>query len=143
MHAIASLLRRGPCSLHFFFLMIRRPPRSTLFPYTTLFRSQAAAPPAQVPSPGGWRTPDWNKPPITAANRKPAPRRSLAGMWGPADGPGAGTQAQGVPSKPNNGKPENTLPYTPYGLQLYKSHRALEGFDAVLPTEDNDPRNRC
>src|SRR5260370_38261948 len=27
----------------FFFLMIRRPPRSTLFPYTTLFRSQATA----------------------------------------------------------------------------------------------------
>src|SRR5256885_11928353 len=27
----------------FFFLMIRRPPRSTLFPYTTLFRSQKAA----------------------------------------------------------------------------------------------------
>src|SRR2546430_12586808 len=26
----------------FFFLMIRRPPRSTLFPYTTLFRSKAA-----------------------------------------------------------------------------------------------------
>src|SRR5258708_40343671 len=26
--------------LLFFFLMIRRPPRSTLFPYTTLFRSQ-------------------------------------------------------------------------------------------------------
>src|SRR3989339_1173865 len=29
-------------SLHFFFLMIRRPPRSTLFPYTTLFRSWAS-----------------------------------------------------------------------------------------------------
>ena len=28
------------CSIHFFFLMIRRPPRSTLFPYTTLFRSE-------------------------------------------------------------------------------------------------------
>src|SRR3712207_8528431 len=27
------------CSFIFFFLMIRRPPRSTLFPYTTLFRS--------------------------------------------------------------------------------------------------------
>src|SRR5438132_11766649 len=27
------------CSIFFFFLMIRRPPRSTLFPYTTLFRS--------------------------------------------------------------------------------------------------------
>src|SRR2546430_12318170 len=29
-------------SLLFFFLMIRRPPRSTLFPYTTLFRSPLA-----------------------------------------------------------------------------------------------------
>src|SRR5256885_12292022 len=29
--------------LFFFFLMIRRPPRSTLFPYTTLFRSQPGA----------------------------------------------------------------------------------------------------
>src|SRR3712207_8920837 len=28
--------------LSFFFLMIRRPPRSTLFPYTTLFRSELA-----------------------------------------------------------------------------------------------------
>src|SRR5260370_10672929 len=28
-----------PRALFFFFLMIRRPPRSTLFPYTTLFRS--------------------------------------------------------------------------------------------------------
>src|ERR1035437_5376243 len=27
------------CNAFFFFLMIRRPPRSTLFPYTTLFRS--------------------------------------------------------------------------------------------------------
>src|SRR3712207_7378463 len=27
----------------FFFLMIRRPPRSTLFPYTTLFRSRLTA----------------------------------------------------------------------------------------------------
>src|SRR5882762_4911946 len=30
-------------SCFFFFLMIRRPPRSTLFPYTTLFRSCPAA----------------------------------------------------------------------------------------------------
>src|SRR2546429_961411 len=27
--------------MFFFFLMIRRPPRSTLFPYTTLFRSES------------------------------------------------------------------------------------------------------
>src|SRR2546422_11357538 len=31
----------------FFFLMIRRPPRSTLFPYTTLFRSARAPPRAR------------------------------------------------------------------------------------------------
>src|SRR5438093_10890660 len=34
----SSLRRHLP--LLFFFLMIRRPPRSTLFPYTTLFRSR-------------------------------------------------------------------------------------------------------
>src|SRR5499427_9683540 len=32
--------------LFFFFLMIRRPPRSTLFPYTTLFRSPLGRRPA-------------------------------------------------------------------------------------------------
>src|SRR5688572_31329473 len=31
------------CSFVFFYLMIRRPPRSTLFPYTTLFRSHGGA----------------------------------------------------------------------------------------------------
>ena len=98
---------------------------------------------AQNSSPGGWLNPDWNKPPITDANRKPAPRRSLAGMWGPAEGPVVGTQFSGVQLKPNNGKPENQLPYTSYGLELYRSHKALEGVDAVLPTQDNDPRNRC
>src|SRR5580658_2802649 len=33
-----------PTSFLFFFLMIRRPPRSTLFPYTTLFRSSFSGP---------------------------------------------------------------------------------------------------
>src|SRR2546430_14986707 len=32
----------------FFFLMMRRPPRSTLFPYTTLFRSEAGADEAEL-----------------------------------------------------------------------------------------------
>src|SRR2546430_1334944 len=36
----------------FFFLMIRRPPRSTLFPYTTLFRSLVAV---SQPLPGTYR----------------------------------------------------------------------------------------
>src|SRR5947199_10867908 len=43
-------------SYFFFFLMIRRPPRSTLFPYTTLFRSIwwgfLAAPSRWGPDPG-------------------------------------------------------------------------------------------
>src|SRR5215208_7621971 len=46
----------------FFFLMIRRPPRSTLFPYTTLFRSAAGLAVAVMhymqPSPSGSSAPD-------------------------------------------------------------------------------------
>src|SRR5215204_7207367 len=39
----------------FFFLMIRRPPRSTLFPYTTLFRSRSAPSPQRAYWPHiGW-----------------------------------------------------------------------------------------
>src|SRR3712207_9361311 len=37
------------CNHFFFFLMIRRPPRSTLFPYTTLFRSRGG--PGLLPRP--------------------------------------------------------------------------------------------
>src|SRR5476651_2812005 len=36
----------------FFFLMIRRPPRSTLFPYTTLFRSPRPPPAPRPPAAG-------------------------------------------------------------------------------------------
>src|SRR5260370_17707969 len=39
-----STLSPSACVSSFFFLMIRRPPRSTLFPYTTLFRSLAMRP---------------------------------------------------------------------------------------------------
>src|SRR5439155_22725492 len=39
--------------LFFFFLMIRQPPRSTLFPYTTLFRSRADARVQRGGGPGG------------------------------------------------------------------------------------------
>src|SRR6266571_5416134 len=38
--------------MFFFFLMIRRPPRSTLFPYTTLFRSRRRDEPQRAPDPG-------------------------------------------------------------------------------------------
>src|SRR6266851_8209333 len=39
MRYLSIRLRARTSSPLFFFLMIRRPPRSTLFPYTTLFRS--------------------------------------------------------------------------------------------------------
>src|SRR5260221_6258132 len=41
--------------LFFFFLMIRRPPRSTLFPYTTLFRSQGCLSTKPLPRSTSWR----------------------------------------------------------------------------------------
>src|SRR5688572_31034504 len=55
-------------TIYFFFLMIRRPPRSTLFPYTTLFRSQRLErgallldlrhrPHAEAAQHGYWRAP--------------------------------------------------------------------------------------
>src|SRR2546426_9044234 len=40
MHAYVGRLAGNVVYTCFFFLMIRRPPRSTLFPYTTLFRSR-------------------------------------------------------------------------------------------------------
>src|SRR6266511_3329399 len=44
-------IKRILCSFyHLFFLMIRRPPRSTLFPYTTLFRSAPNTCTVQLPS---------------------------------------------------------------------------------------------
>src|SRR3989449_11186208 len=54
----------------FFFLMIRRPPRSTLFPYTTLFRSSATARVSPGSAPGGARTPS------PFGDRLPPPLRS-------------------------------------------------------------------
>jgi hypothetical protein len=65
-------------------------------------------------------------------------------MWGGRAGNRQATnQSFGVQLKPNDGKPENQLPYTPYGLEVYKSHKALEGIDAVAPSQTNDPRVRC
>src|SRR2546426_10354522 len=43
-------------SLFFFFLMIRRPPRSTLFPYTTLFRSTGLE---RCHGTARWSNADW------------------------------------------------------------------------------------
>src|SRR5258708_34640916 len=46
---VADALASEGLSPVFFFLMIRRPPRSTLFPYTTLFRSDRKSGSAGMP----------------------------------------------------------------------------------------------
>src|SRR3712207_8657732 len=62
-----------------FFLMIRRPPRSTLFPYTTLFRSEQAdrhrlrQAPKVHPNP---REPVGKQVRVGTGNRHPADRKS-------------------------------------------------------------------
>src|SRR5438477_4317833 len=52
---------------YFFFLMIRRPPRSTLFPYTTLFRSALERPSTASPRPS-WRL--WSRVSDTSRRRR-------------------------------------------------------------------------
>lgn len=68
----------------------------------------------------------------------PAPRHDISGMWYVN-----AVQAGGVQNVPNDGKPEHQLPYTAHGLQVYKSHKPLEGYDAVPPGQENDPRELC
>src|SRR5256885_11880374 len=67
--------------IFFFFLMIRRPPRSTLFPYTTLFRSVVAG--GRGSAAVGWRRPGH----LHAAGPGEGPRR--AARRGPSPGPAA------------------------------------------------------
>jgi hypothetical protein len=93
---------------------------------------------AQAPQPG---TSAAAKSPKRDA--APAQRHDISGTWEPANGPGDGIQASGARAMPSDGKPEHELPYTPLGLQTLKSHRALEGADAVLPGNYNDPRDKC
>src|SRR5690348_17933110 len=50
--------------------MLRRPPRSTLFPYTTLFRSPAGSP-RRAAAPGPWGRSRRRRPPT---GRRPNPR---------------------------------------------------------------------
>ena len=87
-----------------------------------------------------WPSPVPTRGPVAEKDKKPAPKRTINGMWSALR---VGNQSGGVQLKPNNGKPENELPYTPYGLQVYRSHKPLEGKDSVDPADNNDPRTKC
>src|SRR6266496_4251471 len=77
------------CCFVFFFLMIRRPPRSTLFPYTTLFRSVGGEENPQVvcsPCPTVGRTPG----PTSTVSSTPTPSccsPTLAPTFAPTEAP--------------------------------------------------------
>src|SRR5205823_14595954 len=68
----------APCILYLFFLMIRRPPRSTLFPYTTLFRSTPMARRPASPVRQGTR--------ISARSRRASARLTMR-RWSNTIGP--------------------------------------------------------
>src|SRR2546427_7262366 len=62
--------------LCFFFLMIRRPPRSTLFPYTTLFRSESLFFAEGATSSGAIS--GHKNSPVTPSQKKDFPRSSCS-----------------------------------------------------------------
>src|SRR3712207_6989019 len=72
------------CVFFVFFLMIRRPPRSTLFPYTTLFRSprRSRCPPGGGGPPAGGAPRPWprcgRRPTAPGRAGRPRPRAARA-----------------------------------------------------------------
>src|SRR6266508_1461227 len=86
------MLRATQFDLFFFFLMIRRPPRSTLFPYTTLFRSRSRAPQPRLLPVRRARVPGGRLVLRLRRRRLPRVRQRMAGAarrgHGAPEGPG-------------------------------------------------------
>src|SRR5256886_2685776 len=81
-----------------FFLMIRRPPRSTLFPYTTLFRSPVREPPPP--------------PPAYRPQERPAPVREAAPPPPPVSHPQErAAHPPPPPSQPSKSEPRESAPH--------------------------------
>src|SRR3712207_7173894 len=87
--------------MFFFFLMIRRPPRSTLFPYTTLFRSELRRHPAEGRP---WLHHPPPPPRRAAPHRRPhrSPRRAHRRSPRPAAGGGDRKSTTLKSKHPNN-----------------------------------------
>jgi len=71
-----------------------------------------------------------------------APKRDLSGIWEPVRAL-EGIQPNGALNMPADGKPEHELHYTPFGLELLKSHKSANGPNEVAPGEENDPAHIC
>src|SRR5256885_5245365 len=94
----------------FFFLMIRRPPRSTLFPYTTLFRS----------APAEFETLPATSVTVIAAIDWPAPSLNVyfAGVVTPEDGPAS---LAGKSTPPDSG--HLVIPPAVFSLKIIEADR--------------------
>ena len=79
---------------------------------------------------------------FSAAQAPPAPKRDLSGIWEPVKTL-EGIQPSGALNMPADGKPEHELHYTPYGLELLKSHKTPNGPNEVAPADENDPAHVC
>src|SRR6266566_812036 len=101
----------GPCfsllSVFFFFLMIRRPPRSTLFPYTTLFRSADDHRPGQPVARPGCHGGHVHR--RYGSLRLPDPGRGLHG----GDLPAPSLGSRPAPASPDRRRPRPPLRHVP------------------------------
>src|SRR6266540_7255880 len=113
----------------FFFLMIRRPPRSTLFPYTTLFRSQRLFDVALVSVHVGskcknandrWRTGGGGPGPHFSVRFHCPPPHDPPAVFGPSLAPpptpglaGKGEGAEHTPAPAARSIPEGGKPWPP------------------------------
>src|SRR3712207_8665234 len=104
----------------FFFLMIRRPPRSTLFPYTTLFRSCHSSPAAPIPI-------------IVVALRSPtAPTR----RWRAAGGAASAARTPPSVRSEEHTSELQSRQYLVCRLLLEKKKHQLQSSTTILPLYD-------
>src|SRR6266571_8927389 len=109
----------------FFFLMIRRPPRSTLFPYTTLFRSHRR--PGGAPAPHGLRRGGGGGDPLRdlqeegAGGHRPERRGAAGGpriRGRPRSPPGPAVELQPQAPPRGDGEPDDRAGGGGRGLQV-------------------------
>jgi hypothetical protein len=73
----------------------------------------------------------------------PAPHRDISGTWEPAEGVGAGINANGAQQMPSDGKPEHELPFTPAGREAFVANKPTFGVTQVPSALTNDPMPGC
>src|SRR2546430_2416899 len=119
--------------LFFFFLMIRRPPRSTLFPYTTLFRSSPRTGRAS-PRRARRRWPNAGR--RCTASRRLVPRRSSTGRSSPTRRPLRRRSASGDRKSTRLNSSHSQISYAVFCLKKKKQHETV-GLTAGTSTPED------